>query len=708
VESVYTYGRRLTASKTRLLLFKRIRCKVYFMEKSTLGSPQTEDLDVLGSEDREPEHDLSTSISPSKEDYEDYELLPSLDDVPQSDADSLPRNPDDTPFMSEDSEFKATPEEHAAQLRKGKKGPSPKPASTYINTSTCPLPRPTYRMYKSDATAPNQRSKQFFNWWNNCPTWAKDRMVAYVYREHPVLLWDAEAEGKVPYTSKNRKFKYIDKIIGSQAFQDDMDFLHKYGCGSYNIKLNEDIRDANRPSKTLSECYVLNVGGGDYKSNPPTDNRISDVEQVDLNHPQNTAYVAFLRGSGKLPEQLSTKEKEAEMAQAEVIKDTLADNRRLTDKVIAMAQDRGNKEQTPDAVSKAIDGAMGIMHEAVKTGNEVTQRAVDFAQQTQSKMMDDMRSRESSGNVDPMDQLNRVLDLVGKLQGGGGSNAHSDEVVELRRQVSQMQADRIAALEARLNQAPTTNPAATPFGSVKEGLQAMKEMKSVIDDISGNAATGGAKEAVEESAADLAPKWLRPFIPVLVPAIGALAEGFFRSRMPAAAPLQMQPTQAAPVYQPPTQAAPIPSNVTVMPTPNGGLPAASPAATPLTTETYGLPPQVAQLLGDIRVPLLNHLNHGMSGARFSDWFIGGFGEPVYKQVIQFGTDGLVTAMYAFAPIGQNLAAFQRENVRAFVDDFIDPDYEAMEKEIAEENRRAEEADKGLSESVSPEPEGGAA
>lgn len=677
------------------------------MEKSTLENGQTAGLEVL----EEPE-ELPLNIV----DGTDYDSIDSDDspsdpyvDLSQT-SEPLPRNPDDSPFLASSSPFKAEPEEYAAEVRKSKRGrpPNTTPAHMPTNTATCPLPRPSFRVYKSDATSPNQRSKQFFNWWNAAPLWARDRMIAYVYRDHPVLLWDAEAESKIPFTAKNKKFKYIDKISGSEPIQDDMDLLHKYGCGSYKIMLNEDLKDPSKMSKTLAECYALNVGGGDYKSNPPTDNRISDVEQVDLNHPQNTAYVSFLRGTGKLPEQQSTKEKEAEMAQAEVIKDTLTENRRLTDKVIAMAQDN-KKDQTPDAMNKAIDGAMGILHESVKTGNDVTQKAVEFAQRTQEKMMDDIRSRESLGVVDPMDQLNRVLELVGKLKGDGGSSHSSDEVAELRRQVYQMQAERIASLEARLNTAPAANPAATPFGSVKEGLQAMKEMKSVIDDISGGAISNTAKDAVEESAADLAPKWLRPFIPVLVPAIGALAEGFFRSRMPTA--LQPQP-QPQPTYQPPPAAAPqsAPSNIMTMPNPNGGLPAPAPVSMPImpSNETYGLPPQVAQLLSDIRVPLLNHLNHGMSGARFSDWFIGGFGEPVYRQVTQFGVDGLLTALYTYAPIGQNLsAAYQRENVRAFVDDFIDPDYEAMEKEIAEENRKAEEAEKA-SQATETETDGGAA
>ena len=174
----------------------------------------------------------------------------------------LPVGSDSMAFSASQSEFTAPMEEHIAETRRGTKGGGQnKRVDPAIG-----VPDPKFRIFKSDATNPNQRFKPFCNYWNSLPQWAKDRSLLYVYREHPVLLYvERDPEGK----QKDFEFNYIDKISGAEPLQDEADLLNRYGCGNYKLVFN--VIETGKPNRTLCTVYAVNIGGGDFKSNPPTE-----------------------------------------------------------------------------------------------------------------------------------------------------------------------------------------------------------------------------------------------------------------------------------------------------------------------------------------------------------------------------------------------------------------------------------------------------
>ena len=124
--------------------------------------------------------------------------------------------------------------------------------------------------------------------------------------------------------------------------------------------------------------------------------------------------------------------------------------------------------------------------------------------------------------------------------------------------------------------------------------------------------------------------------------------------------VQSQPQpQFQPQFQSQSQPDPQPQPVTP---PAPGLP------------TFGLNPQVAELLNAIKISFLNHLEGAatgeLNGGHFADWFIGGFGDQYYKMVTQFGEEALLGAVYAYPPIAEHLAQFGQEKVKAFVHEFM--------------------------------------
>ena len=307
-----------------------------------------------------PEDGLKgTNTPPEEPEYtENYETI----DEPIPDLDSDPSRLA-TPvqgeaYTSETSVLAATPEEHRKARVRGKPpgGHNPPLQPTHILPPDKPvrIPTPPVTLFKSDSVSKNHATRVFYTYWNNLPTWAKANITCYVYRDHPVLL-DPPID---PETGKPKWWKYIDKISGSEPVQDDMDFLHRYGCGTYLLRFNELITRGGKDRRTLCEVYIMNVGGGDYKSNPPHDQRIDAIEEnLDLNHPSNKAYVGFLRGQGRLPEQIDETRKTEDMATATVVEKVLEQNSTLVRDALSSARNEGNKDKTPICLLYTSDAA---------------------------------------------------------------------------------------------------------------------------------------------------------------------------------------------------------------------------------------------------------------------------------------------------------------------------------------------------------------
>lgn len=581
----------------------------------------------------------------------------------------VPLDPDIDPSASE---FAVSEEVHVKEGRKGTKDGRPKEWTPAIG-----VPTPKFRMWKSDSTNPNQRVKPFCNYWNGLPQWAKENTLLYVYREFPVLLYVDRTPDSENKDYKNQEFNYIDKISGAEPLQDETDLLHRYGCGNYKLVFNALV--TGKPNRTLCTVYVTNLGGGDFKSNPPTDRRISDVKNVDLNYPSNASYVSFLRGQGLLPNQIDAIKEGQEMATLEVVKEQQKTTDRLLEAVLDGAKERGNRQpQDSGLMEKAVSGAMDVVKEGSKAAIQITREANEYA----NKVRGEVNSQQPTA-----DPLETAIKLMGLIHGGAGKD--DAEVIELRRQMDQIRNDQMTAMreELKIMREALMKPTNTgnPFDYMKGGMESLRGMMATVDEIRGG---GESKSNVAEDIADAAgaPKWLTSAMPI-IGQLGRAAEAYFSMR----AQQNMPPGTYQPPPPPPTQYAPptqqwAPSTA---PTPGPQLVA---ARHPLgTLDPTQFDPELSQLLTSISIPLQGHLSSpDATGTDFADWFIGGFGESTYNQIVEFGVDNVVGALYSFQPTLQAIQQFPTEKVQGFVAEFLNPKFEDQEEGEEPESEKESE------------------
>lgn len=582
-----------------------------------------------------------------------------------------PSQPGDSEaFNVERSEFATSEEEHKKQtyVTRGR----PNKVDPAIG-----IPDPKFRLYKSDATNINQRVKPFLNYWNALPQWAKENTLLYVYRDHPVLKYiERDPE------SKEQEFNYIDKISGAEPLQDEMDVLNRYGCGNYKLVFN--AIEPKKPNRTLCTVYVVNLGNNDFKSNPPNDRRISDSKNVDLDHPNNKAYIAYLRGVGLLPSQIDAIRGEADMATVEVLKD----QQRTTDKLLdaVLADKKEKPTQDPGFMERAVTGAMEVVKEGSKAAIKITQDANEYANRVREKV-------DSQTAATPTESpLSLALQIVELMKGGSGSG--DAEVIALRAQIDKLRDDQVSILRDELKalrEARITSSSTNPFDYMKSGMEALRGMKTTIDEI-----TGGEEKTpnVVEEAAESAgvPKWVTQIAMPLVGQIAQAAQGFFAMRAAQNGGYPQAPGQPGqpgfpppeqPAYPPPGWNGPGPQQHPMAPAPGPQL---VQARHPLATlDPAQFTPELTQLLYAIVIPLQLHLtDEECNGTTFADWFMGGFPEETYNQVVQFGPEGVTAALYSFPPTGQVVQQFPVEHVQAFVAEFLNPQFPPEGAESEEE------------------------
>lgn len=589
---------------------------------------------------------------------------------------SAVENTVDTAFTSSESLLAAPEAEHKKGTTAGKRG-RPEKVDPAIG-----VPTPPFRIFKSDATNPHQRIKPFLNYWNNLPTWAKENTLMYVYREHPVLLFIERDPD-----NKDQEFNYIDKISGAEPLQDEMDLLHRYGCGNYKLVFNAIM--VGKPNRTLTTVYATNLGGGDFKSNPPTDKRISDTKNVDLVHPSNASYVAYLRGMGLLPSQLDAIRESNDMASIEVVKEQQATTNKLVDTVVKMAQDKNDKKSdNTDVLEKAMSGAMDIMAKGSEAAIKVTQEANAYA----SRVREEADTRRAAGvpQVTPTDPMAIALQIVNLIQ--GGVKAGDPEVLLLRQQLDKMRDEQVTMMreELRAMRDKPVSHSDNPFNNIEAGLTAIKKMREMTEEISGGSDKGSVAEDVADAAG--APKWLIRFAPLLQQGM-TLVDGFFRMKVAqnGQPPMPNYPPQGYPQnpqgYPPPNWNGPGQQHTQPQPQqwgqpqPQVPGPQLVQAKHPLgTLDPAQFTPELGNLLLSIATPLHVHLAEKDSGTTFAEWFLGGFPDETFQQIQEFGPDMVVAALYSFPPTLAAIQQFPADQVQGFVAEFLNPQFEEGDKD----------------------------
>ena len=588
----------------------------------------------------------------------DEEIVLERDGESGWEGEGLPPGTSEKAFDASESPFRAPEKEHKAQTHTGRGRPEKELPALGI-------PDPKFRLFKSDATNINQRVKPFLNYWNGLPQWAKENTLLYIYRDHPVLKYiERDPE------NREQEFNYIDKISGAEPLQDEMDVLNRYGCGNYKLVFN--AIEPKKPNRTLCTVYVVNLGNNDFKSNPPTDRRISDSKNVDLDHPNNKAYVAYLRGVGLLPSQIDAIRGENDMATVEVLKDQQRTTDKLLDAVLADKKER--PAQDPSFMEKAVSGAMEVVKEGSKAAIKITQDANEYANRVREK------ADQAAPVVATESPLALALQIVELMKGGAGSG--DAEVIALRAQIDKLRDDQVSILRDELKamrESRAVSSSTNPFDYMKSGMEALRGMKTTIDEITGGPEKGatGIEEAVESAGV---PKWVTQIAMPLVGQIAQAAQGYFNMRtaqnMPPGQPLPpgyvppQNPGFPSPAPQWP------PQTHTTAPAPTPGGPQLVQARHPLATLDYTqFTPELTQLLTAIATPLNIHLTENDTGTAFAEWFMTGFGEDTHVQIAGFGLEGVVAALYSFPPTLQAIQQFPVEKVQGFVAEFLNPQFE---------------------------------
>ena len=595
-----------------------------------------------------------------------------------------------TPFDQMDAEF--TPEDHSVQSeavssvpafestqsplytppdtpQKGKKGGRPRndggPVGLTAPSIPIPVPRPRFSTFKSDATNNGQRPKSFFNWWNLLPTWAKDQTICYVYRDWPYLLPPPAGT-----------YIYIDKISGSEPLQDETDLLNRYGCGRYRLIFNVEKAASQGDSKTLATVYITGLSN-DMRSFPPADQRVSDVRQVDLTHPDNRSYVSFLRIAGKVLPGENTPEKEEDMANVQVVEQLtgLLDKQmerteKATEAAVRAANVNAARPQQPDNNPALIE----MMTKATEAAIGVTVRSADAAIRKAEAISTAVPA--AAGSMSQKDPLDVAMQIVQLMNVGKGNDALLEKFMEQ----SNKQMERMEVL-MKDTLARVTAPQQTPVGeAIKGALEYRKLLRELREDDEDKGLGGAAMAA----AGEVAPKWLAPLLPY-APLVGNMLQGFFQTRPAAPMPMPgpgagsgmpMQQGYPGPQSQPwPPQPAPGPQ---LVPNPTVQQVQPDPATMPSTPMPSVLPPEAVQLLTMIRVPFIASItDRAKTGTDFAGWFIDGYGQETYDQVIVGGAESVSTAIRLFPPIMDTLAQLQVPEVRfsAFVAEFCDPQWD---------------------------------
>jgi hypothetical protein len=324
-------------------------------------------------------------------------------------------------------------------------------------------------------------------------------------------------------------------------------------------------------------------------------------------------------------------------------------------------------------------------------------------------------TKSISEQKDPLEMALRLVEVMRPETGAAVAvtpivdTAAQEEVRELRRQVADLHTAQLNSMQEQLREmsarlatpAVAAVPSGGPFGSIKEGITAFKEMKNLVDSVSGKADSG------DRDAAPGGPAWLKTaaaIAPHASSVMGTVRDMWAMWQMSqmrgqgAPQPGQQQPPVPQPFAQPPA-ATPGPQLVP----PPAALP------NPLGPPNYGLPEQAATIFSQIRVPLLNHLeayaggDEDCNGKNFADWFLFGFGEEAFKSATVNGEDLLTQALYAYPPIAEWIPKTGIDDVkfRQFVKDFVTFKVEEAEEEPVED-------DGGDDQEPVMEPAGGAA
>lgn len=338
-----------------------------------------------------------------------------------------------------------------------------------------------------------QDPRQFFAYWGSLSQAAKDRVIVYVYRKWPVVNrhWCPECEENVVPPANKRMpcmctacgwtgkiTTSIDKLVSPIGVRD---VIVLYGTGHYLFMMVDTNRGGNIVCSSVVRTEV------DFRAYPPM---ITDKRDVVASDPTNRAYVEYLRTN---KERLrGEKINENEDYQVAQMNDMVGG---LVNKVIELSSVRARRGSS----GRNRNAASGLDSQAI---NRITDVMAKTAQQSNEHILNAVeQARNMQGN--PLDMVKQVFEIMkdtNKGKGGDGSQdvvaimqtflARDSEmnksVLELYRKENEAQGKELAELK-RMVMSKQTEP---PKG-IKEMLEEMAQLKSLVRDVMGVGEDGG-------------------------------------------------------------------------------------------------------------------------------------------------------------------------------------------------------------------------
>jgi hypothetical protein len=510
------------------------------------------------------------------------------------------------------------------------KAPPAKKASQSPPPST---PNPPYKTFYTAHPNPKQWPQQLINWWTELPTWASDRMIAYVYRDFPVLkVFSYEQKKAGKEAGLDVDDNYIDKL--AKPPQSTVDFFDRYGSGDYHFVLS----DVTHEKRILATCHIRE-NWRDFRKHPPTDRRIDKTENVDMDEKGNAGYIAYLRSEGKLPNQM--------------------------------------KEQTSMAEATAVSTVTGLLGQVVgrvmddkKTDSDAGKGMATVIGEVMGVMKENMPKQES-----PLDNVDKMVGILDRLRPakpeGNGENGLLSIVIasisenskqmlaaqaENAKLLMQMQSERISDMRAIIESLkPSANPnlvtgtPVAPAESAKEYVKELLEMASVLGLRRGGAAAAEATTGAFDWKAQL-PEILDSGGKIL----GTIVRAWeIKSMLDARAanpnaPIIVQAPQ--PQLQPQAQS----------------VPATSEPVTENGAEGEGPDQFMLQMLVQ---GFLNHFKNGWGGDTFAEWLIAGTDQATYENLKSQGPQAL-TLMLNQIPVTVQEIAGKEALLTQFIDEFM--------------------------------------
>lgn len=544
-------------------------------------------------------------------------------------------SPDDA-FATSPTQTDDQPSQTTEVTKRTGSGKPPEPKKTPRESPPPPTPNPPFKIYSSTGPSASQYPNQLIKWWGEIPKWAQNRLIAYVYRDWPILV-NLTAEEKKAHRDANQDVddNYIDKI--SEPFKSVDDLFDRYGSGDYHFILGDVVVE----KRNLATAYVRE-SWRDFRSHPPVDRRIDKVENLDMAEKTNASYIAYLRSKGKLPDQ---QKMETNMAEATAVSTVTGILGQVVNRV--MDDKKNNDNDSGKGYASVIGEVMGVMKE-------------------------NMPKQESP--LDNVDKMVGILDRLRPVKAEGSSengllsiviasiSENSKQMLaaqaENAKLLMQMQNERIAdmramveALKPSANPNPVTGTPVAPAESAKEYVKELLEMASVLGLRRGGAAATEAATGAFDWKAQL-PDILDSGGKIL----GTLVRAWeIKSMMDARA---ANPNAPIIVQAPQPQVqAPAPQTVTAT---------GEPVTESDNSNSDGPDPFMLQLLVQ---GFLNHFKNGWGGDTFAEWLIAGTDQATYENLKSQGSQAL-TLMLNQIPVTAQEITGKEALLTQFIDEFM--------------------------------------